>query len=79
MVGVHFPQSCHTPLSPLRSPLSSVYDANGILECQEPVPFRLTRNIHSFFNPLTTFGVFLAAFCATAQAISSPQVLTWVV
>ena len=56
-----------------------MYDANGILECQEPVPFRLTRNIHSFFNPLTTFGVFLAAFCATAQAISSPQVLTWVV
>eukprot|EP00897_Mesotaenium_endlicherianum_P005503 jgi/Mesen1/4981/ME000248S04265 len=49
------------------------YDANGIVECQEPVPFRLTRNIQTFLTHFGTDGLFVAAMCASAQAIVAPK------
>ena len=45
-----------------------VYDARGLLERNEPVPFRLTRNLHTFFTPFGVEGMFVAALAAAAQA-----------
>lgn len=44
-----------------------VYDQRGMLERSEPVPFRLTRNLHTFFTPFGVEGVFVAAMAAAAQ------------
>ena len=44
------------------------YDPKGILERTEPVPFRLTRNLHTFFTPFGVEGVFVSAMAAAAQA-----------
>ena len=44
------------------------YDQKGILERTEPVPFRLTRNLHTFFTPFGVEGVFVSAMAAAAQA-----------
>lgn len=43
------------------------YDQKGILERTEPVPFRLTRNLHTFFTPFGVEGVFVSAMAAAAQ------------
>jgi transformation/transcription domain-associated protein len=43
------------------------YDGRGLLERSEPVPFRLTRNLHTFFTPFGVEGVFVAAMAAAAQ------------
>ena len=44
------------------------YDQKGYLERTEPVPFRLTRNLHTFFTPFGVEGVFVSAMAAAAQA-----------
>ena len=44
------------------------YDQKGCLERTEPVPFRLTRNLHTFFTPFGVEGVFVSAMAAAAQA-----------
>ena len=44
-----------------------VYDQRGMLERSEPVPFRLTRNLHTFFTPFGIEGVFVSAMAAAAQ------------
>ncbi|PON42676.1 Phosphatidylinositol 3-kinase, Vps34 type [Parasponia andersonii] len=49
------------------------YDANGMNEFNEPVPFRLTRNIQSFFSPLGVEGLIVPAMCAATQAVFSPK------
>ncbi|BDA47386.1 probable transcription-associated protein 1 [Coccomyxa sp. Obi] len=46
-----------------------VYDQRGMLERSEPVPFRLTRNLHTFFTPFGVEGVFVSAMAAAAQAV----------
>ena len=51
-----------------------VYDARGLLERSEPVPFRLTRNLHTFFTPFGVEGVFVSAMAAAAQV--APETLT---
>ena len=59
------------------------YDQKGILERTEPVPFRLTRNLHTFFTPFGVEGVFVSAMAAAAQVrlqptfCKPPLLLSW--
>jgi transformation/transcription domain-associated protein len=46
------------------------FDGKGATEFSEPVPFRLTRNLHAFFTPFGVKGDFVAAMAAAAQACS---------
>ena len=49
----------------------------GALACplqapgDEPVPFRLTRNLHSFFTPFTVEGVFVPSLASAADACTA--------
>ncbi|KAH9611581.1 hypothetical protein KSS87_004438 [Heliosperma pusillum] len=49
------------------------YDANGMIEFNEPVPFRLTRNMQSFFSHFGVEGLIVSAMCSAAQAVVSPK------
>ncbi|XP_078446328.1 phosphatidylinositol 3- and 4-kinase family protein with FAT domain-containing protein isoform X2 [Wolffia australiana] len=49
------------------------YDANGMIEFNEPVPFRLTRNMQAFFSHFGVEGLIVSAMCAAAQAIVSSK------
>ncbi|XP_022879771.1 transcription-associated protein 1-like isoform X2 [Olea europaea var. sylvestris] len=49
------------------------YDANGMIEFNEPVPFRLTRNLQAFFSHFGVEGLIVTAMCAAAQAVVSPK------
>ncbi|KAK9136460.1 hypothetical protein Syun_015790 [Stephania yunnanensis] len=49
------------------------YDGNGMIEFNEPVPFRLTRNMQAFFSHFGVEGLIVSAMCATAQAVVSPK------
>ncbi|GLT44576.1 hypothetical protein SLA2020_184620 [Shorea laevis] len=49
------------------------YDANGVIEFGEPVPFRLTRNMQAFFSHFGVEGLIVSAMCAAAQAVVSPK------
>ncbi|CAL0314477.1 unnamed protein product [Lupinus luteus] len=48
------------------------YDANGLIEFNEPVPFRLTRNMQAFFSHGVD-GLIASSMCAAAQAVASPK------
>jgi transformation/transcription domain-associated protein len=48
------------------------FDSNGLVEYAEPVPFRLTRNLHAFFTPFGVKGDFVATMAAAAQACATP-------
>jgi transformation/transcription domain-associated protein len=45
-----------------------------MVEFMEPVPFRLTRNLQTFFTPFGVEGLFVSSMCAAAQAIVAPKV-----
>lgn len=49
------------------------FDSNGNVESGEFVPFRLTRNLHTFFTPFGVEGVFVASMCAASQAVLEPR------
>ncbi|KAF8410450.1 hypothetical protein HHK36_002979 [Tetracentron sinense] len=49
------------------------YDANGMIEINEPVPFRLTRNMLAFFSHFGVEGLIVSAMGAAAQAVVSPK------
>jgi len=49
------------------------FDNKGIIEYVEPVPFRLTRNLHTFFTPFGVKGDFVAAMASAAQACAAPE------
>lgn len=49
------------------------YDANGLIEFNEPVPFRLTRNMQAFFSHFGVEGLIVSAMCSAAQAVVSPK------
>ncbi|XP_068646622.1 uncharacterized protein [Aristolochia californica] len=49
------------------------YDANGMIEFNEPVPFRLTRNMQGFFSHFGVEGLIVSAMCAAAQSVVSPK------
>ena len=48
------------------------YDAGGRLERAEPVPFRLTRNLATFFTPFGVEGVFVGTMAVAAAALLAP-------
>jgi transformation/transcription domain-associated protein len=48
------------------------FDSKGMTEFVEPVPFRLTRNLHTFFTPFGVKGDFVASMAAAAQACATP-------
>jgi transformation/transcription domain-associated protein len=45
-----------------------------MIEFNEPVPFRLTRNMQAFFSHFGVEGLIVSAMCAAAQAVVSPKV-----
>ncbi|CAN1122507.1 Transformation/transcription domain-associated protein [Linum perenne] len=49
------------------------YDANGLVEFTEPVPFRLTRNMQAFFSNFGVEGLIVSSMCAASQALVSPK------
>lgn len=49
------------------------YDTNGMIEFNEPVPFRLTRNMHAFFSHFGVEGLIVSAMCAAAQSVVSSK------
>ncbi|KAJ4791719.1 Transformation/transcription domain-associated protein [Rhynchospora pubera] len=49
------------------------YDVNGMIEFNEPVPFRLTRNMEAFFSHFGVEGLLVSAMGAAAQAVVSPK------
>lgn len=49
------------------------YDGNGVVEFSEPVPFRLTRNLQTFFTPFIVEGLFVSSMCAAAQSVVAPK------
>ena len=49
------------------------FDQKGIVEYIEPVPFRLTRNLHTFFTPFGVKGDFVASMASAAQACTAPE------
>lgn len=50
------------------------YDANGIIDFNEPVPFRLTRNLQEFISHFGVEGVLVSSISSAAQAVVSPKV-----
>ncbi|KAK9855808.1 hypothetical protein WJX84_006870 [Apatococcus fuscideae] len=49
------------------------YDLRGLLERTEPVPFRLTRNLQTFFTPFGVDGIFITSMALAAQACLMPH------
>ena len=50
------------------------FDATtGLCESGEPVPFRLTRNLQTFFTPFGVEGTFVMGLAAAAQALLVPR------
>ena len=50
------------------------FDATtGLCESGEPVPFRLTRNLQTFFTPFGVEGIFVMGLAAAAQALLVPR------
>lgn len=47
-----------------------MYNERGLLEKVEPVPFRLTRNLTTFFTAFGVEGAFTAAMANAAQALT---------
>ncbi len=47
---------------------SPQYSDRGALDRVESVPFRLTRNLHTFFTPFGVEGLFVSALAAGAEA-----------
>eukprot|EP00898_Chlorokybus_atmophyticus_P003741 jgi/Chlat1/4368/Chrsp29S04524 len=50
-----------------------LYDSSGVVDLNESVPFRLTRNLRTFFTPFGVEGMFTASIAAAAQAVLDPQ------
>jgi len=49
------------------------YDPNGMIEFNELVPFRLTRNLQAFFSNFGVEGLIVSAMCSAAQSVVSPK------
>ncbi|KAJ0977309.1 hypothetical protein J5N97_012783 [Dioscorea zingiberensis] len=60
-------------LSQDRFHLEAPMSANGMIEFNEPVPFRLTRNMQAFFSHFGVEGLIVSAMCAAAQSVVSPK------
>jgi transformation/transcription domain-associated protein len=45
-----------------------------MIEFNELVPFRLTRNLQAFFSNFGVEGLIVSAMCSAAQSVVSPKV-----
>lgn len=54
--------------------LLAAYDGNGMIEFNEPVPFRLTRNMQAFFSHFGVEGLIVSAMCSAAQSVVTSKV-----
>ena len=52
--------------------LVPLYDKHGLLERNEPVPFRLTRNLVAFLSMFGVDGLFVTAMVCAAQVLPLP-------
>ena len=52
-----------------------LFDSNGNVECSEPVPFRMTRNIQVLLTPFCLEGIFVTTLSSCAQAINAERSL----
>ena len=50
--------------------LVPLYDGHGLLERNEPVPFRLTRNLVAFLSMFGVDGLFVTAMVCAAQVLN---------
>ncbi|KAK1363493.1 Histone acetyltransferase SAGA, TRRAP/TRA1 component, PI-3 kinase superfamily [Heracleum sosnowskyi] len=50
-----------------------VYNDNGIIDFNEPIPFRLTRNFLEFISHFGVEGVLVSSISSAAQAVVSPK------
>ncbi|CAN7108366.1 unnamed protein product [Brassica rapa subsp. narinosa] len=57
----------------LQTDFHPTYDPNGMLELNEPVPFRLTRNIQAFLSHFGVEGPLMSNMCAASQAVFSSK------
>ncbi|XP_048601036.1 transformation/transcription domain-associated protein [Brassica napus] len=57
----------------LQTDFHPTYDPNGMLELNEPVPFRLTRNMQSFLSHFGVEGPLMSNMCAASQAVFSSK------
>jgi hypothetical protein len=44
------------------------------VDCHEPVPFRLTRNLTTFLTPFVVDGIFTSAFSSVNTCLLNNQV-----
>lgn len=58
--------------------LVPLYDNKGELERNEPVPFRLTRNMVAFLSMFGVDGLFVTAMVCIAQVRTLLLELSWV-
>ena len=53
------------------------FDSNGLIDYAEPVPFRLTRNLHAFFTPFGVKGDFVATMAKPLRKHAPPLAETF--
>lgn len=53
----------------LQTDFHPAYDSNGMVELNEPVPFRLTRNIEGLFSHFGVEGPLMSNMCSASQAV----------
>lgn len=49
-----------------------------MIEFNELVPFRLTRNMQAFFSNFGVEGLIVSAMCSAAQSVVSPKVSIYI-
>ncbi|XP_024004594.1 transformation/transcription domain-associated protein isoform X2 [Eutrema salsugineum] len=57
----------------LQTDFHPTYDSNGMIELNEPVPFRLTRNMQAFFSQFGVEGPLMSNMCSASQAVFSSK------
>ncbi|CAN8229179.1 unnamed protein product [Cochlearia groenlandica] len=57
----------------LQTDFHPAYDSNGMIELNEPVPFRLTRNMQAFFSHFGVEGPLVSNMCSASQAVFSSK------
>ena len=56
-------------LTPNSTEFRPKYNNNGLVELNEPIPFRLTRNLHKLITNFSIEGPFANALTAAAQSL----------
>merc|ERR1711968_435058 len=57
----------------INSEFYSAYNDHCVVECHEPVPFRMTRNLTTCLTPFLVGGIFSSAFTSANSCLLSNQ------